>query len=380
MYERHINTIYCVSITSAFIWSHSVSSGNAQIHISVFYSLPEVWLLLLWNTRILSLWDKWEGLPVSCHCDNAAVVSIVSTGGSKMDRAVRLMRCLSFFLARLGVIGSNSFIVMWTPSQLSWRRQWNQLLPDMNAPWARGIRRQHNLWCPSTQSPHWACTIQYGQTVGPPLINGFPGLIAPHACCNWPIINGNFLMMWFRLPHCLLPLQSHSSFIYGRHSHGQSVQFETRKVRVFLEPSVCLKARHVHTDLSWDCQTEEKAPHKGIILKVKPWCGLILLQLILAFFARETNLPPTRSWWCLLVRADRVILLHNCHGITFPWWGVSLHTLYEPNSSMPKKGSNHFLLPCTHPQFEIQPLVARHCPHHGEKPSTESSTMPSQLN
>ena len=142
-------------------------------------------------------------------------------------------------------------------------------------------------------------------------------------------------MMWFRLPHCLLPLQSHSSFIYGRHSHGQSVQFETRKVRVFLEPSVCLgatgtprasqrasancKARHVHTDLSWDCQTEEKAPHKGTILKVKLWCGLILLQLILAFFAQETNLLPTRSWWCLLVRADRVILLHNCHGITFPW-------------------------------------------------------------
>ena len=33
-------------------------------------------------------------------CDNAAVVAIINSGRSKMDRAMHLMRCLSFFLAR----------------------------------------------------------------------------------------------------------------------------------------------------------------------------------------------------------------------------------------------------------------------------------------
>ncbi len=42
-------------------------------------------------------------MSVSCRCDNAAVVAIVNSGRSKMDRAMHLMRCLSFFLARWGV-------------------------------------------------------------------------------------------------------------------------------------------------------------------------------------------------------------------------------------------------------------------------------------
>jgi len=37
------------------------------------------------------------------HSDNAAVVAIVNSGRSKMDRVKHLMRCLSFFLAKWGV-------------------------------------------------------------------------------------------------------------------------------------------------------------------------------------------------------------------------------------------------------------------------------------
>ena len=44
--------------------------------------------------------SRWKGLTVLCRCDNAAVVAIVNSGRSRMDRAMHLMRCLSFFLAR----------------------------------------------------------------------------------------------------------------------------------------------------------------------------------------------------------------------------------------------------------------------------------------
>ena len=40
---------------------------------------------------------------MTCRCDNAAVVAIVNSGRSKMDRAMHLMRYLSFFLAKWGV-------------------------------------------------------------------------------------------------------------------------------------------------------------------------------------------------------------------------------------------------------------------------------------
>ena len=40
---------------------------------------------------------------MSYRCDNMAVVAIVNFGRCKMDRAMHLMRCLSFFLARWDV-------------------------------------------------------------------------------------------------------------------------------------------------------------------------------------------------------------------------------------------------------------------------------------
>ena len=63
------------------------------VHITVKELLPIVRGAAVWGRR-------WQGLSVSCRCDNAAVVAIVNSGRSKMDRAMHLMRYLSFFLAR----------------------------------------------------------------------------------------------------------------------------------------------------------------------------------------------------------------------------------------------------------------------------------------
>ncbi len=66
------------------------------IHITVKELLPIVLGVAIWGS-------EWKGLTIVCFCDNAAVVAIVNSGRSKMDRAMHLMRCLSFFLARWGV-------------------------------------------------------------------------------------------------------------------------------------------------------------------------------------------------------------------------------------------------------------------------------------
>ena len=39
-----------------------------------------------------------------CLCDNAAVVAIINSGRSKVERAMHLMRSLFFFLARWNVV------------------------------------------------------------------------------------------------------------------------------------------------------------------------------------------------------------------------------------------------------------------------------------
>ena len=68
----------------------------ADIHITVKELLPIVLGAAVWGS-------KWKGLTISCLCDNAAMVAIVNSGRSKMDRTMHLMRLLSFFLARWGV-------------------------------------------------------------------------------------------------------------------------------------------------------------------------------------------------------------------------------------------------------------------------------------
>ncbi len=68
----------------------------SETHITVKELLPIVMAVAVWG-------HLWKGAMVSCRCDNMAVVTIVNSGRSKMDRAMHLMRCLSVFLARWDV-------------------------------------------------------------------------------------------------------------------------------------------------------------------------------------------------------------------------------------------------------------------------------------
>ncbi len=68
----------------------------SDVHITVKELLPIVLAAAVWGRN-------WKGATIRCKCDNAAVVAIVNSGRSKMDRAMHLMRCLSFFLAQWDV-------------------------------------------------------------------------------------------------------------------------------------------------------------------------------------------------------------------------------------------------------------------------------------
>ena len=67
----------------------------ASIHITVKELLPVVLSCAIWGRG-------WKGKTVKCLCDNAAVVAIINSGRSTDNRAMHLMRCLSFFLAHNG--------------------------------------------------------------------------------------------------------------------------------------------------------------------------------------------------------------------------------------------------------------------------------------
>ena len=48
--------------------------------------------------------SNWRGKTVKCVCNNAAVVAIINSGRSKDNRAMHLMRFLTFFLSYYGFI------------------------------------------------------------------------------------------------------------------------------------------------------------------------------------------------------------------------------------------------------------------------------------
>ena len=62
-------------------------------HITIKELLPIVIAVATWGTQ-------WKGSSVRCRCDNAAVVAIINSGTSKDERAMHLMRCMFFFLAK----------------------------------------------------------------------------------------------------------------------------------------------------------------------------------------------------------------------------------------------------------------------------------------
>ena len=84
----------CGAFTSTSQWFQlALPDSWQEVHITVKELLPIVLAAATWG-------PLWLGFTVSCRCDNAAVVAIVNSGRSRMDRAMHLMRCLSFFLAR----------------------------------------------------------------------------------------------------------------------------------------------------------------------------------------------------------------------------------------------------------------------------------------
>ncbi len=87
----------CGAYTSTGDWFQlKFPDSWLEVHITVKELLPIVLAVAVWG-------HLWRGVTVSCRCDNMAVVAIVNSGRSRMDWAMHLMRCLSFFLARWDV-------------------------------------------------------------------------------------------------------------------------------------------------------------------------------------------------------------------------------------------------------------------------------------
>ena len=71
-----------------------------DLHITIKELLPVVLGIAVWG-------ERWKGGAILCRCDNAAVVAIIRSGSSKNERAMHLMRSLSFLAAgrNLSIIG-----------------------------------------------------------------------------------------------------------------------------------------------------------------------------------------------------------------------------------------------------------------------------------
>ena len=66
------------------------------VHIIIKELLPIVVAMAMWG-------KKWRGIRVRCRCDNAAVVTMLSSGSSKDERVMHLLRSLFLFLASYDV-------------------------------------------------------------------------------------------------------------------------------------------------------------------------------------------------------------------------------------------------------------------------------------
>ena len=88
----------CGAFTSAGEWFQlELPSSWDGVNITIKELLPIVIGAALWGSQ-------WQGTCVQCLCDNAAVVAIINSGRSKVERAMHLMRSLFFFLARWNVV------------------------------------------------------------------------------------------------------------------------------------------------------------------------------------------------------------------------------------------------------------------------------------
>ena len=88
----------CGAFTSAGEWFQlELPSLWNGIHITIKELLPMVTGATVWGSQS-------RGMSVWCLCDNAAVVAIVNSGRSKVERVMHLMRILFCLLARWNVV------------------------------------------------------------------------------------------------------------------------------------------------------------------------------------------------------------------------------------------------------------------------------------
>ena len=88
----------CGTFTLAGEWFQlELPSSWDGVNITIKELLPIVIGAALWGSQ-------WQGMCVQCLCDNLAVVAIINSGRSKVERGMHLMRSLFFFLARWNVV------------------------------------------------------------------------------------------------------------------------------------------------------------------------------------------------------------------------------------------------------------------------------------
>ena len=74
-----------------------------KVHITMKELLPIVLACAIWG-------KYWKGQRMVCHCDNAAVVTIINSGSSKNPLAMQLMRSLFFMSAHFNFAISAHFL------------------------------------------------------------------------------------------------------------------------------------------------------------------------------------------------------------------------------------------------------------------------------
>ncbi len=140
----------CGAYTSTGEWFQlALMEDWNGVHITVKELLPIV----------LGVGPRWKGLTAQCRCDNAAVVAIINSGRRRMDRAMHLMRCMSFFLARWEASLVCTHIRGWIMVQLMHFHVMTYLLFSAWCQMQPGNRAtsQHNyssVWCPALQIGH----------------------------------------------------------------------------------------------------------------------------------------------------------------------------------------------------------------------------------
>ena len=93
----------CGAYTGQMWFQFQWPDDMLDCHITIKELIPIVFAAAIWG-------DLWSGKSVLFHCDNAAVVTILSSGTSRDNLVMHLIRCLVFIAAKFNFIFSASHI------------------------------------------------------------------------------------------------------------------------------------------------------------------------------------------------------------------------------------------------------------------------------